>query len=238
MLRRPRSEVEFTARSSTGVGWMTPPITRLTCPEAFSSTRKSVGPRKTIPIGCANAGAENRRDLEIRVQNRHRNGIRTGEHGGHHAGRQCGHPRRHRHGELRNVRRPCSAGANVCSVAHIPPLLSPLNSPHRGSEKRSQTDAVDLSVLFSCYAPLVTGQGSSRGEMAACGSNRSPRGMEWCDPDLILTHGTAYMTDSSWTRRAGLGSGIPSIGGSAQRCPDAGSTNPTPRDRHPNMPPV
>jgi hypothetical protein len=53
MLSRPLSDAEFTARSSTGVAWMAPFVTRFTCPEAFSITKKSPGPRNTMPMGCA-----------------------------------------------------------------------------------------------------------------------------------------------------------------------------------------
>ena len=52
MASNPRSDAEFTARSSTRLGWITPLMTRFTCPEAFSRTRKSFSPRNTIPIGC------------------------------------------------------------------------------------------------------------------------------------------------------------------------------------------
>src|SRR2546425_9113735 len=51
-LKRPRSELEFTARASTGAGWTMPLTTRLTCPDAFSRTRASFAARNTMPIGC------------------------------------------------------------------------------------------------------------------------------------------------------------------------------------------
>ncbi len=47
MLSSPRSEAEFTARSST-VEVTVPFTTRLTLPEAFSATRKSLADRKAM----------------------------------------------------------------------------------------------------------------------------------------------------------------------------------------------
>src|SRR5262245_11233208 len=51
MLRRPRSEFEFTGRSSTAFGLSTPPVTRLTSPDAFSRIKASLAPMNTMPIG-------------------------------------------------------------------------------------------------------------------------------------------------------------------------------------------
>jgi hypothetical protein len=51
MLSSPRSEFEFTARSSTGSGRKTPSMTRRTCSLAFWLTRMSFSPMKAIPVG-------------------------------------------------------------------------------------------------------------------------------------------------------------------------------------------
>ena len=68
MLKSPRSEFELTARSSTGVGWITPLITRLTCPDAFSSTRKSLAAQKDDADRLGETGAEDGGDLKVRVE--------------------------------------------------------------------------------------------------------------------------------------------------------------------------
>ena len=51
MPSRPRSEAEFTGRSSTVVP-TTPLVTRFTRPDAFSLIRKSSGPMKAMQVGC------------------------------------------------------------------------------------------------------------------------------------------------------------------------------------------